>query len=105
MSRIGINAPEDVSLWMGDSLFPIEVDVALDFKHEDIYKLNDLAKRVEKLSNHDRMKLWAVVSLAEPKRANQVCRLIDNLALFEFAPGAHTPAEYGKYMIQESGHF
>lgn len=105
MRRIGINDPEDVSLWMGDSLFPMEVDVALDFRHEDIYKLNDLAKRVEKLSNQDRMKLGAVVSLAGPKRADQVCRLIDNLALFEFAPGAHTPAEYGRFMIQKSGHF
>ena len=24
---------------------------------------------------------------------------------FEFAPNVHTPAEYGRYMIQESGHF
>ena len=78
MRRIGINDPEDVSLWMGDSLFPMEVDVALDFRHEVIYKLNDLAKRVEKLSNQDRMKLGAVVSLAGPKRADQVCRLIDS---------------------------
>ena len=29
----------------------------------------------------------------------------ENLDLFEFAPGAHTPEEYGKYMIQRSGHF
>ena len=105
MYRAGINDPEDISLWMGDSLFPLEIDVALDFRHEDVYKINDLAKRVEKLSNNDRVKLGAVVSLAGPERAEQVCRLIDNLALFEFAPGAHTPAEYGRFMIQKSGHF
>ena len=29
----------------------------------------------------------------------------ENLDLFEFAPGAPTPEEYGKYMIQRSGHF
>ena len=29
----------------------------------------------------------------------------ENLEQFEFAPGAHTPAEYGRFMIQESGHF
>jgi hypothetical protein len=28
-----------------------------------------------------------------------------NLDLFDFAPGAHTPQEYGKYMIRQSGHF
>ena len=105
MYRAGINAPEDVSLWMGDSLFPMEIDAALDFRHEDIYKINDLAKRVEKLSNDDRVKLGAVVSMTESEGADQICRLIDNLALFEFAPGAHTPAEYGRFMIQKSGHF
>ena len=105
MHRAGINDPEDISLWMGDSLFPMEIDVALDFRHEDIYKINDLAKRVEKLSNDDRVKLGAVVSMTESEGADQICRLIDNLALFEFAPGAHTPAEYGRFMIQKSGHF
>lgn len=35
MHRAGINDPEDISLWMGDSLFPMEIDVALDFRHED----------------------------------------------------------------------
>ena len=32
-----------------------------------------------------------------------VIELVQILVIFEFAPGAHTPAEYGKYMIQESG--
>ena len=43
--------------------------------------------------------------MAQPKYASQICRLAENLDLFEFAPGAHTPAEYGKFMIQQSGHF
>ena len=81
MKRAGITDPGDLSLRMGDSLFPVEIDVALDFQREDIYALNELAKAVDKLSNDDRMKLGVVV-----------------------APGAHTPAEYGKFMIQQSGH-
>lgn len=28
-----------------------------------------------------------------------------NLELFEFAPKVRTPAEYGRYMIQDSGHY
>ena len=58
-----------------------------------------------KLSNSDREKLGAVVAMAEPEYASQIRHLAENLDQFEFAPGAHTPAEYGKYMIQESGHF
>ena len=45
------------------------------------------------------------MSIAGPECASQIRHLAENLDLFEFAPGAHTPAEYGKYMIQESGHF
>ena len=105
MKRAGITDPRDLSLRMGDSLFPMEIDVALDFPHEDIYELNELAKAVEKLSNSDRIKLGVVVGMAQPENANQICRLAGNLDLFEFAPGAHTPAEYGKFMIQQSGQF
>ena len=32
-------------------------------------------------------------------------RSAENLDQFDFAAGAHTPAEYGKYMIQQSGRF
>ena len=45
------------------------------------------------------------MSIAGPECASQIRHLAENLDLFEFAPGAHTPAEYGKSMIQESGHF
>lgn len=31
--------------------------------------------------------------------------LAKNLELFEFAPKVRTPAEYGRYMIQDSGHY
>ena len=50
-------------------------------------------------------KLRAVVMLAEPKSAVQIKNLVENLDLFDFAPDAHTPQEYGKYMIRQSGHF
>ena len=36
MKRAGITDPGDLSLRMGDSLFPVEIDVALDFQCEDM---------------------------------------------------------------------
>ena len=90
---------------MTPSSFPEEVDVALDFRCDNIHELNELALAVEKFSIHDRKKLGAAVSMAKPENASQIRRLAENMDLFEFAPGAHTPAEYGKYMIQKSGHF
>ena len=105
MQRSGIADPKDMRLFMADSSFPEEVDVALDFRCDNIYELNELALVADKLSCDDRRKLGAAVSMAKPECASQIRRLAENLDLFEFAPGAHTPEEYGKYMIQRSGHF
>ena len=58
-----------------------------------------------RFSTDDIKKLGAVVTLAKPQNAEQVKNLAENLDLFDFAPDAHSPAEYGKYMIQQSGHY
>ena len=105
MARSGISDPADMRFRFSESMFPDEVDAALDFRYENIYELNDLALAVSKLSAEAQKKLGAVVEMAEPEYASQICRLAENLDQFEFAPGAHTPAEYGRFMIQESGHF
>ena len=103
--RGGITDPADVRLRLEDSQLPNEVDVLLDMEYETLADLNELAEATDGLSKADMEKLGAVVMLAEPKSAEQIKNLVENLDLFAFAPGAHTPEEYGKYMIQQSGHF
>ena len=104
IARSGI-APEDICLSFGDSQFPDEVDVRLDFRLETMDDLNNLALAAEKLSQGQWEKLGAVVAMAQSECAGEVRQLADNLDQFEFAPGAHTPEEYGKCMIRSSGHF
>ena len=103
--RSGISDPDDMRIWYEDSQLPKEVESALEFKRESLYELNDLAAAIMKLAPADRKKLEAAVKLAEPEYASQVRHLAENLDLFDFAPDAKTPEEYGRYMIQESGHF
>ena len=103
--RGGITDPADVRLRLEDSQFPNEVDVLLDMEHEALSDLNELAEATDGLSKVDMEKLGAAVMLAEPKSAAQIKNLAERLGLFDFAPGAHTPEEYGKYMIRQSGHF
>ena len=74
-------------------------------EYENLSDLNELAEATDGLSKADMEKLGAVVMLAEPKSAAQIKNLAESLDLFDFAPGAHTPEEYGKYMIRQSGHF
>ena len=103
--RGGITDSADVRLRLEDSQLPNEVDVLLDLDREILSDLNELAAATDGLSKADMEKLGAVVTLAEPKSAAQIKNLAESLDLFDLAPGAHTPQEYGKYMIQQSGRF
>ena len=103
--RGGTTDPADVRLRLEDSQLPNEVDVLLDMEYETLSDLNELAEATDRLSEADMEKLGAVVTLAEPKSAAQIKNLAKNLDLFDFAPDAHSPADYGKYMIRQSGRF
>ena len=103
--RGGITYYAEVRLRLEDSQLPDEMDVLLDMKRENLSDLNALAQATDSLSDSDMNKLGAVVTLAKPQTAAQIKNLVENLDLFDFAPDALSPAEYGKYMIQQSGRF
>ena len=105
LQRAGIADPADARLWLEDTQLMNEVDVLLDMERENISDLNALAQAADALSTDDLKKLGAVVTMAKPRTADQIKNLAENLDQFDFAAGAHTPAEYGKYMIQQSGRF
>ena len=105
LQRAEITDFADLRLRLEDSQLPNEVNVLLDMEHESLANLNALAQATDALSTDDIKKLCAVVTLAKPQNAEQVKNLAENLDLFDFAPDAHSPAEYGKYMIRQSGHY
>ena len=105
LQRSGIADSADARLRLEHSQLPDEVNVLLDMEHESLANLNALAQATDALSTDDIKKLGAAVTLAKPQNAEQVKNLAENLDLFDFAPDAHSPAEYGKYMIQQSGHY
>ena len=105
LQRAGITDPADIRLRLEDTQLPDEADVLLDMEQESLADLNALAQATDALSSDDMEKLGAVVMLAKPQNVEQIKNLAENLDLFDFAPGAHTPVEYGKYMIQQSGRF
>ena len=105
LQRAGITDCADLRLRLEDSQLPNEVNVLLDMEHESLEDLNALAQATDALSTDDIKKLCAVVTLTKPQNAEQVKNLVESLDLFDFAPGAHSPTEYGKYMIQQSGHY
>ena len=105
LQRSGIANSADARLRLEHSQLPDEVNVLLDMEHESLADLNALAQATGTLSTDNIKKLGAAVTLAKPQNAEQAKNLVENLDLFDFAPDAHSPAEYGKYMIQQSGHY
>lgn len=105
LQRAGITDYADIRLRLEDSQLPNGVNMLLDMEHESLANLNALAQATNDFSTDDIKKLGSAVTLAKPQNAEQIKNLADNLELFDFAPDAHSPAEYGKYMIQQSGHY
>ena len=84
---------------------PAAIQTACDLEQESVFDLNAMCAAISRLTQADRLKLDATVSFAKPENAAEIRRLAENLELFDFVPNVRTPEEYGRYMIQDSGHF
>ncbi len=88
-----------------DNMLPTGVSSIVEQERESIYDLNHLCEAFGTLEQQDIKKLEAVISMAKPDYASEIVQLIENLDLFEYIPDIHDAEDYGRYMIQESGHF
>ena len=105
MRRAGIASCSEMQMLVSDSRFPDEVNCTLDVEHGSLFELNRLCQICSNFKEQDFVKLGAVCQMAKPECAANLLQLAENLDQFDFAPGVHTPEEYGRYMIQKSGHF
>ena len=103
--RGGITDPSEIRLSLEDSWLPHEVLDLLDMDRVDISELNALVQALDEFSDMSIRKYAAAAVMARPHTTEQAKHLAENLDLFDFAPSASTPEEYGKYMIQQSGRF
>ena len=71
----------------------------------DLPGLNRLCRAVEPMTEEDLEKLEAVVKFTEASGIDALCRLAENLDLFDVVPDVFTEEEYGRYLIQKSGKF
>ena len=105
MLRAGILSCGEMQMLFSGSRFPDEVNCALDFERESLFELNRLCQMCSNFKEQDLEKFGAVCQMAKPECAANLLQLAENLDQFDFAPGVHTPEEYGRYMIQQSGHY
>ena len=105
MLRAGIPSCGEMQMLVSDSRFPDEVDCTLDVEHGSLFELNRLCHACSGFKEQDFKKLGAVCQMAKPACAANIRHLAENLDQFDFAPDVRTPEEYGRYMIQQSGHY
>ena len=77
----------------------------LDLQRDSLWELNDMCKAIHHLSTINRKKIDAVIEYTHADTARQIRQIAENLDEFDFVPNVHTPEEYGRYLIQESGKF
>ena len=105
LERADIHSAEQLSFrtWRCD--LPDAVVDRLNFPKESLWEMNSLCASVKNMDHKERQKLCAVIQCAEPEYAFQMRHLAENLELFDFVPGVQTALDYGRYLIQESGHY
>ena len=95
-------------MWLEYDELPDKVAEALDLEElssDDLPNFNRLCQTISPMKDAEIEKLNAVVLMTGAADIIAVCQLAENLDQFDFVPDIHTPEEYGKYMIQESGRF
>ena len=102
-ARIDASSKLDIRTWHSD--LPDPVMDRLDFPNESIYEMNRLCAAVRGMDEGLVQKLSAVALYANPEYAFQMRQLAENLELFDFVADIQTTEDYGRYLIQESGHY
>lgn len=105
LARAGFEAPEDYTVSCTCMGLPAEVREIIRSNENHLSEINRLCQTVKPMKAQDRDKLVAAVLYAKPKCPMQVRLLAENLDMFDFVPNVQTPEEYGRFMIQKSGHF
>ena len=106
--RSGVTALHDAQVRIDWDELPEKVAETLDLENlsgSDIPAFNRMCQAMAPLSEAEYEKLNAVVLMTEAADTAAICQLAENLDQFDFIPGIHTPEEYGRHMIRESGHF
>lgn len=105
LDRLGVNGIHDVELQVDDFLRFEPLMETLPLSQESLYTVNAMCAVLAPMDQAEQQKFCAAAELARPKNAQQVQRLAEAMDLFTFIPDVRTPEDYGRYMIQKTGHY
>ena len=97
--------PEDAGYKITGSELSTKVKCIAEKPESSILELNKMCAAISALDKRGRTKLDAVIEMAGPENPLQIGRLAKSLDQFDFVPNIYSAEDYGRYLIQESGHF
>ena len=103
--RSGVLMPNNRRIKDWDSSLPDMLLEHMNVTLESLEELNRLCATVADMDEHDLKTLEAAVQYANPRDADQIRILAENLELFEYFGDVNSAEDYGRYLIQESGHY
>lgn len=105
MLRAGIGRAADAHFAFAEYELPWSVYTVLDLRRDGIGDLNKMCNAILKLDEGECEKLEAVIEYAKPKCAHEIIKLAESIGEFEYVRGVYDAEGYGRYLIQQSGHF
>lgn len=108
MRRLGVDRPEQCTATL--KLTEVSDVVMGVFDHEcplneHLDTLNALTRYLQTFDGQALEKFRTIFNTVWPQTPEEVLSLAENLHEFTLVPDISTAEEYGRYMIQESGHF
>ncbi len=83
----------------------IEAILDCDDLQNHMRTVNEFCAFLKHFQTNDKSKFAALVEAVGPETPEELLCLIRNFGDFTVAPKVYTPEEYGRYIIQKSGHF
>lgn len=102
LKRNGVSPNSNYEMRIEDNRLCVDLEDMLN-DISDVYALNRMCRIAEQ--SGDIEKLGAVIRWLEPTTADEMVAVAKELPQFDLYPGIHTPWEYGRYFIQDSGRF
>ena len=106
--RLGVDGPEQCTATLGLSEVSDAVMGVFERKcplNEHLNTLNALTRCLQMFDGQSLEKFYTIFDTVWPQTPEEVLSLAENLHEFTVVPDISTAEEYGRYMIQESGHF
>lgn len=105
LERLGVESLEDTSWQVEQHNLPDNIADMVINNQTGLDSLNQFAAMFKTMGEREVSTLSELVDFTKITTAEQLKTLSDCMYEFECFTGIHTPQQYGRYMICESGHF